>query len=149
VPLTDRIDDLFREYQYRLTPAGGDLGDPAAIGFSAAATPLVLRPYAPVRARARRQGDGIALSWIRRTRQGGDSWDIAEVPLAEEREAYEVDILSGAAVLRTLSSLAPNLLYADEMADFGAMQPSLSLRICQMSAIAGRGLPLVAEVPVR
>jgi len=72
------------------------------------------------------------------------------VPLSEDIEAYEVDILSGSAVLRTLQAPAPTTLYpADrELADFGAPQAALSLRIAQLSRVAGRGLPCVAIVPV-
>ena len=40
----------------------------------------------------RSSGD-IAISWIRRTRSGGDNWELPEVPLGEESESYEVDIL--------------------------------------------------------
>jgi hypothetical protein len=67
-----------------------------------------------------------------------------EVPLGEEREAYEVDILSGSGVLRTIEASAPGVLYAaaDELADFGAPQPSLTVRIAQLSAAVGRGIPL-------
>jgi len=41
-----------------------------------------LKPLAPVHLRAEKQGSDIRLSWIRRTRTGGDSWE-GEVPLSE------------------------------------------------------------------
>jgi hypothetical protein len=46
-----------------------------------------LRPFSPVHLKAvRDQATGdVRLSWIRRTRLGGDSW-AAEVPLGEEVE---------------------------------------------------------------
>jgi hypothetical protein len=86
---------------------------------------------------------GIALSWTRRTRSGGDLWDAGDVPLAEEREAYEIDILGGAAVKRTLATATPTVLYAaaDEAADFGGAQASLTVAVHQMSAFVGRGTP--------
>ena len=92
--------------------------------------------------KARRGGSGVTLSWIRRTRIGGDGWGL-DVPLGEEREAYEVDILSGGAVVRTLASDAPSVLYAaaDELADFGTPQGSLSVAIYQLSTTVGRGTP--------
>jgi SPP1 family predicted phage head-tail adaptor len=85
----------------------------------------------------------LALSWVRRTRIGGDSWDSVEVPLAEETERYEVDILDGPDVVRTISSSTPSLTYtaAEQTADFGAPQSSLSLRVYQLSPVFGRGTP--------
>ncbi len=44
-------------------------------------------------------------------------------------------------MLRTLSATAPSVLYpaANEIADFGVAQTSLSLRVVQLSATVGRG----------
>lgn len=101
-----------------------------------------LRPYAPVHLRARRGAGGdIAVSWIRRTRIGGDVWDNSDVPLGEEAERYELDILDGGAVVRTLTAAAPSAVYtaADETADFGAPQGSHTFRLAQISAAFGRG----------
>ena len=107
------------------------------------ATPpgVALRPYAPVRLRAVRSESGIVLSFIRRTRFGGDSWEAEDVPLGEASERYEVDILDGDAVMRVLQSTAPQVLYpaADEIADFGAPLNAIAVRVAQMSALVGRG----------
>ncbi len=104
-----------------------------------------LRPYAPVHIRARRGPAGdIALSWIRRTRLDGDSWAGLDVPLGEEIEAYEVDILDGLDVIRTLTASTTDTIYtsADQIADFGSDTfPNLSLRITQLSQAFGRGAP--------
>ncbi len=91
----------------------------------------------------------MTLTWIRRTRADGDSWE-GEVPLGEDIERYEVDILSGASVLRTLSTTTPSVLYAsaDELTDFGAAQTSLSVRVAQLSATVGRGFAAQATVIV-
>ena len=64
-----------------------------------------------------------------------------DVPLGETMEAYEIDIMAGSQMLRTLRSPSPMVRYAAdlEMADFGVAQPELQLRIAQMSAAAGRG----------
>ena len=91
-------------------------------------------------------GDGSDDSdrdWIRRTRIGGDSWGITDVPLGEEQEAYEVDIMSGNTVKRTLTSTAPTLTYsaADQTTDFGSPPSSLTIRVHQLSEIFGRGTP--------
>ncbi len=71
------------------------------------------------------------------------------MPLAEDGEAYELDILDGATVKRTLSSSAPSLLYttAQQIMDFGAPQPSYAVRVYQLSASYGRGQAREATVP--
>jgi hypothetical protein len=53
--------------------------------------------------------------------------------------------------VRTLASTQPSILYgnAEEIADFGGPQSALSLRIAQMSAVAGRGFERHATVAVR
>jgi hypothetical protein len=63
------------------------------------------------------------------------------VPLGEATEAYQLDILDGATVVRTLEATSPSALYAaaDEIADFGAPQASLHIRVAQLSATVGRG----------
>jgi hypothetical protein len=90
--------------------------------------------------KAVRGGGGVTISWTRRTRIDGDSWT-GEVPLGEDSERYEVDIMSGATVLRTLTAATPSVLYtaANELSDFGAAQSALSLRVVQLSATVGRG----------
>jgi hypothetical protein len=95
---------------------------------------------------AREPGD-LVIAWTRRSRAlAADSWTAAEVPLAEEREAYEVEVLDGAAVVRTLATAAPSVTYtaAQQLADFGALLgpgDTLPIRIFQLSALVGRGAP--------
>jgi hypothetical protein len=88
------------------------------------------------------------LSWIRRTRRGGDNWTSPEVPLAEDNERYEIDILDGTAVKRTLSAATTGVVYSATMqvADFGAAQPSVSVMIYQISSVWGRGVAASATV---
>ena len=70
------------------------------------------------------------------------------MPLGEDSEAYELDVLSGASVVRTLRASTPNVLYAatDEIADFGTPQSSLAVRVYQLSAAIGRGFPAAATL---
>ncbi len=108
-----------------------------------------LVPFSPVHVeqpfrKARALGD-YTIRWIRRSRAlVADSWESVEVPLAEEVESYEVDIMNGAAVLRTLSSSTPAVLYsgAQQTTDWGApLGPgqTLAIRIFQLSSRLGRG----------
>ncbi|MBD8893487.1 baseplate multidomain protein megatron [Roseibium litorale] len=127
---------------YRLVPGSLPLDDSRVLAFSHAASGRGLVPLAPGHLKARRTAGGVAFSWIRQTRLSGDSWEQAEVPLAEEREAYVAEILGpGETVLRSFSLETPEMLYpaASEIADFGAQQSTLTLSVCQFSAAAGRG----------
>ena len=51
---------------------------------------------------------------------------------------------------RSLTASEPELLYdpAAEVADFGGPQAVLSVRIAQLSAVAGRGRPAKAQLRV-
>ncbi|RVU17509.1 baseplate multidomain protein megatron [Methylobacterium oryzihabitans] len=128
----------------------GPLGEPPDAASWQAAPLTVrgvgLRPYAPAHARARRLGNGdLALTWIRRTRLDGDAWEQAEVPLAEEREAYELDVLAGdGSVLRTLAASEPAVTYTAAMqaADAGGPVAAVSLALFQLSTTWGRGAAL-------
>ena len=68
------------------------------------------------------------------------------MPLAEELEAYEVEILDGTTVKRVLSVNTTSAVYtaAQQTADWGASLGSsdtLDIRIYQLSALVGRGAP--------
>ncbi|HEV2561915.1 MAG TPA: glycoside hydrolase/phage tail family protein [Rhizomicrobium sp.] len=104
------------------------------------------RPFSPCHVAGVPQSSGdIVLSWMRRDRSpGSDSWDQTEIPLSETAEDYEVDILSGLMVKRTLSSPTTSVTYTAAMqtADFGApLSPggTLSIAVYQISSIVGRG----------
>jgi hypothetical protein len=64
--------------------------------------------------------------------------------LAEDSEAYEVEIRDGSAIKRTLTATTTSVLYAaaQQTADWSApLGPgqSLAIRIYQLSALIGRG----------
>jgi hypothetical protein len=136
-------DEVGLDYTWRCGPASRNIGDASYLETTHAFRGLGLRPLSPMHIRGVRSGGDLAVSWVRRTRIGGDTWDSVDVPLAEEVERYEVDILDGPDVVRTLSSTTPSLTYtaAEQTADFGAPQSSLDLRVYQTSQVFGRGSP--------
>jgi hypothetical protein len=140
VPLAAGLDALARPMQVRVVASGQGHDDAAAVALAVTPGATALEPLAPVHVAAHREGDGIHISWIRRTRIDGDGWGV-EVPLGEEVEAYTLDILSGGTVVRTIASAVPQAIYpaADELSDFGVAQTSLHIRVAQLSATAGAG----------
>jgi hypothetical protein len=98
----------------------GPDGVTAAVAVEGAA----LRPPSPVHLRAETTESGdLALSWVRRSRQGWTWTDGGETPLGEEREAYRITI-SGAGFARIIESEGPACVYgAAEQAADGAAAP--------------------------
>ena len=129
---------------WRIGPPGLDHGHPAYLPLAIGASVAGLRPLAPVRLKARRDGAGVRLTWIRQTRLEGDNWEYADVPLAETSESYRVEILNGSIVVRSFATTVPEVFYTDlEMtADFGSPQSSLKIRVAQLSAATGPGAVL-------
>lgn len=88
-------------------------------------------------------GGDIALSWTRRTRAGGDSWE-GDVPLSEASERYRLRIFDGANELRSVEMTTPDYLYAaaDILADFGAPGPgaAITFSVAQISDAVGEGV---------
>jgi hypothetical protein len=140
VPIALGLDALARPMQLRIVASGRNHDDPAAVALTVTPGNTALLPLSPVHVAAVRAGDGIHISWIRRTRVDGDSWGV-EVPLGEETEAYVLDILSGGSVVRSIACGMSQTVYAsaDELADFGAPQTSLRIRVAQMSSTVGAG----------
>ncbi|MBX9874678.1 MAG: hypothetical protein K2X84_07455, partial [Beijerinckiaceae bacterium] len=151
VTLTDDLADLGREQRYRVGPVQRDMGDPSMAEIVATAGSGALLPLSPVHARARRAAGGITIDWIRRSRIDADSWDLAEVPLGEEAERYDVAVRLGGVVLRRQTTDRAIWFYsnAEELADFGAAQAEIEIVIAQISAVAGRGQEYLGRLLIR
>jgi hypothetical protein len=93
------------------------------------------------------------LSWIRRTRIGGEWRDGVDANLGESLEKYEVDIFSNSSyttVKRTLTVYSQTATYtsAQQVTDFGANQTSLYFKVYQISSIVGRGVGASASAVI-
>jgi hypothetical protein len=141
------IGSLIAAARGQVVAAGRSHDDATATSLAVTPGNAALLPLEPVHVKAVRGDDGVHLSWIRRTRINGDTWS-GEVPLGEDSEAYALDILSGGSVVRAIACTTSAALYAnaDELADFGAPQTSLRVRVAQLSSIVGAGHP--AELTV-
>jgi hypothetical protein len=150
-PLPIAEADLGLPWNWRIGPASRAVSDETYVAQSFTPTGRGLVPFAPVHVElpwriARSRGD-LILRWTRRSRAlAADTWEQVEVPLAEEVESYDIQILDGAAVKRTLTSSTSSVLYtaAQQTADWGApLGPgqTLAIRIFQLSNRLGRGTP--------
>jgi len=141
--------DLGLPWNWRIGPASRSVSDETYVAQAFTPVGVGLRPFSVAHVeqpwrRPRTPGD-LTIRWARRSRAlAADSWGAVEVPLIEETEAYEVEILDGATDKRTLSATSTNAVYtaAQQSADWGAtIGPggTLDIRIFQLSALIGRG----------
>ena len=124
---------------FRIGPARRSYTDASYRHESHAFDGIGLRPLSPVHLRAEPEGADLAISWIRRTRIGGDNWDALDVPLGEERESYLLRIMQGVQIKREIMLGQPGWTYtgADQQADGGLA--GTHLEVAQISAIYGPG----------
>jgi hypothetical protein len=151
VPLTTALSDLGRELTYRVVPSGFDAADPSVLELVAAAEGLALKPLAPVHVKARRGPGGVVLSWIRRSRIDGDNWELADPPLGEALERYQVALFDGTVRKRSAITATPSWLYSpgEELADFGSPRSTLDVAIAQISETTGPGFVRRGLVRIR
>ncbi|WP_018701248.1 baseplate multidomain protein megatron [Amorphus coralli] len=134
---------------YRIGPPQGGIAGTAVVQTNHAASARGLLPLSPVHARGRRRADGaLVLTWIRRTRIGGDDWMGEDVPLGETAERYRLEILDGGEVVRTVETVMPSYAYtaAEQVADFGSVPGSVDVRIAQLASGIGADVPLQATL---
>jgi len=147
VELAETMRDVAR--RWRIGPAALAYDDPTYVESTEVFAGNGLRPYSPAHLRAARQtvGADLSVTWVRRTRSGGDSWAGFEVPLSEENEQYLVRIIHNGTVVREVQTATPSYVYpvVDQTNDgvFGAF----SVSVAQLSAAFGPGLFAATQVP--
>lgn len=132
-------------------PAGALASDARAARLLRVLPNAGARPWPPAQARARRLvGGDIAISWVRQARRGGDYWGRGDPPLDVPVEGYDLQILSGSTVVRSVTVSSPSYTYsaADQTADFGAPPSSLHIRVAQLDAGGVAGLNTEVTIPL-
>jgi hypothetical protein len=117
-----------------------------------------LKPAFPVHLTGARDGsNNLTLGWTRRTRYSGD-WlnNTGNVPLNEVSERYEIDVYSGASVVRTITWTSgtydgngiPTAAYsaANQVSDGLTPGSPVHVKVYQVSDAVGRGFPADATV---
>ena len=98
-----------------------------------------LRPYPVAHLRHTIVAGDVLCEWKRRTRIDGDSWLSAEVPLAEDAEAYRVRVIQGAAIVAEYSVSQPSFLYTSAMQTIDGVSGTFQLAVAQVSISFGPG----------
>lgn len=132
--------------------SSGDSID-TAIEVESSYTAINLKCLSPIRINGHRDLTALdwSISWTRRSRTPVEAFSGVATPIGETSESYEVEIWdsSYASLKRTitgLSSASTSYSAAQQIADFGAEQTTLYLKIYQMSSVIGRGYPLVTSI---
>ena len=98
-----------------------------------------LRPYSPVHLSAEAVAGGLSVTWIRRARLDADGWDLPEIPLGEDREAYALKVLSGGAVVRSVELTASEWVYTTAMQSDDGATGAVGIEVAQVSDRFGAG----------
>lgn len=123
--------------------------------YAAAVTPFIntgnsQKPWKPAIIRSTRDGPGeVTITFHRRSRINFEWQDFVDVPLGQEQESYEMDILNNAGVvLDTLESTTEEFIITVALQEslFVTVQDRIGVVIYQMSNLVGRGFPAAANV---
>jgi len=152
-PLSISEADLGLPWNWRVGPASAAPSDPVMAALTFTPEGRGLKPFAPAQLRLRREVNGdLALRWARRSRSlSADSWVLAETPMIEASGIYDLELLNGTTVVRTVSGLTSSAFTYDsamQVADFGGPVTSLTVRIYQLGAL-GRGTLLQQAISIR
>jgi hypothetical protein len=121
----------------------------ASISKTFTFTGVGFKPYAPSHSKGSRDvSNNLTLTWIRRARYGGEWRDNVDVPLGETSENYEVEIINGSAVLRTIAVTSQSASYTAVQQTSDGLTPGnpVHIKIYQLSTTVGRGTPAEAFV---
>lgn len=128
---------LSRRYRIGFAALGPD--GPDVVVREGAFAGIGQRPYPVAHLRLNEEAAGTRITWIRRTRIGGDSWQGLEVPLGETREAYVLRIRQGAQVLREIEVSSPTFLYTAAMKAVDQAGAQWRVEVAQLSDAFGAG----------
>ncbi len=131
---------------YRYGPARKPVSDPSYKHDVLAFAGNSERPYPVNHLSGRVVGSDTRFSWIRGTRQGGDSWQ-GEVPLAEIFERYQVSVRQNGVTLRQETVDTPQWDYANAMRDADTSGQPYRVEIQQVADGYGPGPVMGLNMP--
>ncbi len=144
-PVAVGADEIGEAMSYKVQSIGRD--PEAAAPINVSYDGATLKPYAPARLKWVYDGTDLQGTITRRTRVGGAWVGGSSIPLAENSEAYQVNVYNGATFKRTISVSGTNAFtYTAAMATAdGITLPTLpTVNVFQTSDTVGRGFALAA-----
>jgi hypothetical protein len=98
-----------------------------------------LAPYRPCHLACTRLGGDHHLSWVRRTRIGGDDWSREDVPLAETIEAYVLRVFAQGSLVREERLTEPQFTYTSAQRSSDGVVGGYRIEVAQISDLFGAG----------
>ncbi|MEN8840673.1 MAG: host specificity protein, partial [Octadecabacter sp.] len=124
---------------FRFGPGTRPLSDASYQYRTEAFSGAGLRPYSVAHVRATPEGGDLGVTWVRRTRLDGDSWEGEDVPLSEAFERYRVRVFKDGVQVRQVTVAHPNWTYSAALqAADGAGETYIE--VAQVSETYGEGL---------
>ena len=148
VPLPIAAEERALTRTWRIGPARYDHAHASYVEVTGGWPGTGLRPFAPAHLSAVRDAGDLALSWVRQTRVGGDTFEAFEVALAEESEAYRLIVRDRQTVLRTEDLTEPRFTYTQAMQTADGVGSTISVGVAQRSALYGFGPERGLEIDV-
>ena len=148
----DAASEFNQPHFYKLTTVGQDIDDAPVVNYTPQERSL--KPRAPHNQQATTNVSDIDITWVRRTRFNTNILTtFGTVPLNEETEEYELEILDGpgGSIVRTVTGLTTpfyKYLNADFTSDLGGTPTELTIQVYQISASIGRGFTTEITIPV-
>ena len=129
------------ERHYRIGPSSRPYDDASYLHLIKSFPGAGLRPYRPAHlAAVRKPGGEIEISWVRRTRVDGDSWEGSDVPLGEEVERYRLRVINGGdEVARELEIGETTFVYSPSAQTQDGFNERSQISVAQVSIQFGDG----------
>ncbi len=125
---------------YRIGASELGYSDPSVVSRVDAFRGIGLRPYSVGHLSGHWDpAVNLTISWIRRTRMDGDSWESVEVPLGEEAESYTLQVIKDNILRREVTVSAPLWTYSLAMQTTDLIATPFEVRVAQNSASFGAG----------
>ena len=146
------LDSIGKSRIYRGVTAGREIESASDVNFTYSGVNLECLSPVCLNGDRHPTTNDWTLTWIRRTRVGGEWRDYVDAALGEAAESYEVEIYSSntyATLKRTLtglSSTTATYTSANQVTDFGSNQSTLYVKVYQISAVVGRGYPMTTSI---
>jgi hypothetical protein len=124
---------------YRVGVASRGYEDSNVIYRTEAFDGIGLRPYPVAHLRSAQVAGDYLLSWKRRTRIDGDTWQSTEVPLGEDGEAYQIRIIQAASIIAEYTVSQPQFAYTFAMRSADSVSGPFDVAVAQLSTSFGPG----------
>jgi hypothetical protein len=136
-------------HEMRVGPAIRSVTDASWQSFSTGALTRSITPLAPEQLRVKRVSSGQIFQWMRCGRVNADDWDMADIPLDQVNEQYQIRIVNGlGATVRSATSTVPEFTYSTSQrtSDLGSATAGFRFKVKQIGTLPDLGLEAELQI---